>query len=205
MQFCILHYYIVLVVHEHAQCNCVSSRHIALEKTGRFNVESTSRILIQRCVLVWNIIDDVKTAPWLVSNCIAQVPRFYFYCDPVMEFTFFLFLYLNTLRQMFVFHVRMDICEYRYKLYLTLSVPNFRQQLSSAFVFSLLTNYRLERSIYATLKDWISNSVDPDKMAHYELSHLDLCCLQKPIIIACGSERVKVQTFIACVYIYIYE
>ena len=117
---------------------------------------------------------------------------------------FFLFLYLNTLRQMFVFHVRMDICEYRYKLYLTLSVPNFRQQLSSAFVFSLLTNYRLERSIYATLKDWISNSVDPDKMAHYELSHLDLCCLQKPIIIACGSERVKVQTFIACVYIYIY-
>ena len=22
-------------------------------------------------------------------------------------------------------------------------------------------------------------------------SHLDLCCLQKPIIIACGSERVK--------------
>ena len=24
-----------------------------------------------------------------------------------------------------------------------------------------------------------------------EPSHLDLCCLQKPIIIACGSERVK--------------
>ena len=26
-----------------------------------------------------------------------------------------------------------------------------------------------------------------------EPSHLDLCCLQKPIIIACGSERVKVN------------
>ena len=28
-------------------------------------------------------------------------------------------------------------------------------------------------------------------MRRLELSHLDLCCLQKPIIIACGSERVK--------------
>ena len=35
----------------------------------------------------------------------------------------------------------------------------------------------------------MSNSVDPDERAHYEPSHLDLCCLQKPIIIACGSER----------------
>ena len=26
-----------------------------------------------------------------------------------------------------------------------------------------------------------------------EPSHLDLCCLQKPIIIACGSERVKAR------------
>ena len=34
----------------------------------------------------------------------------------------------------------------------------------------------------------MSNSVDPDETAH---SHLDLCCLQKPIFIACGSERVK--------------
>ena len=38
----------------------------------------------------------------------------------------------------------------------------------------------------------MSNSVDPDETAHYEPSHLDLCCLQKPIIINCGSERVKV-------------
>ena len=28
----------------------------------------------------------------------------------------------------------------------------------------------------------MSNSVDPDETAHYELSHLDLCCLQKPIL-----------------------
>ena len=33
----------------------------------------------------------------------------------------------------------------------------------------------------------MSNGVDPDE------SHLDLCCLQKLIIIACGSERVKLQ------------
>ena len=37
----------------------------------------------------------------------------------------------------------------------------------------------------------MSNSVDPDEIAHYEPSHLDLRCLQKSIIIACGSERVK--------------
>ena len=36
----------------------------------------------------------------------------------------------------------------------------------------------------------MSNSVDPDEML-IEPSHLDLCYLQKPIIIACGSERVK--------------
>ena len=34
------------------------------------------------------------------------------------------------------------------------------------------------------------NSVDPDETAHYEPSHLDLRCLQKPIIIAYGSEKV---------------
>ena len=37
----------------------------------------------------------------------------------------------------------------------------------------------------------MSNSVDPDETAHYEPSHLDLCCLQKPIIVACGSDRVN--------------
>ena len=37
----------------------------------------------------------------------------------------------------------------------------------------------------------MSNSVDPDETAHYEPSHLDLRCLQRPIIIACRSERVK--------------
>ena len=40
----------------------------------------------------------------------------------------------------------------------------------------------------------MSNSVDPDETAHYEPSHLDLSCLQTPIIIACGSERVKVDS-----------
>ena len=35
----------------------------------------------------------------------------------------------------------------------------------------------------------MSNSVDPDETAHYEPSHLDLRCLQRPIMIAYGSER----------------
>ena len=37
----------------------------------------------------------------------------------------------------------------------------------------------------------MSNSIDPDEMAHFEPSHLNLRCLQKSIIIAYGSERVK--------------
>ena len=55
-------------------------------------------------------------------------------------------------------------------------MPNFRRNLSPAFFltfFFFFTNYRLERSLYN------------------EPSHLDLCCLHKPIIIARGSERVK--------------
>ena len=42
----------------------------------------------------------------------------------------------------------------------------------------------------------MSNSMDPDETAHYEPSHLDLCCLQKPIIIAYGSERVEPHFYI---------
>ena len=38
----------------------------------------------------------------------------------------------------------------------------------------------------------MSNSADPDETAHYEPSHLDLHCLQKPVIIACGNERVTI-------------
>ena len=37
----------------------------------------------------------------------------------------------------------------------------------------------------------MSNSVDPDETAHYEPSHLDLHCLQKPVIIDCGSVRIN--------------
>ena len=37
----------------------------------------------------------------------------------------------------------------------------------------------------------MSNSIDPDKTAHNEPSHLDLCYLQKLIINPYGSERVK--------------
>ena len=56
---------------------------------------------------------------------------------------------------------------------------------------SCLIHYRLERSLYVKFKDWMSNSVDPDETAHYAPSHLVLCCLQKTVIIACDSERIK--------------
>ena len=73
---------------------------------------------------------------------------------------------------------------------LTLSVPS--AFFLSFFFFLFLINYRLERSLYVKLKDRMSNSIDQDETAHYEPSHLDLYCLQKPIIISCGSERVNV-------------
>ena len=37
----------------------------------------------------------------------------------------------------------------------------------------------------------MSNSMDPDETAHYEPSDLDLCCLQRPIVITYASESVK--------------
>ena len=37
----------------------------------------------------------------------------------------------------------------------------------------------------------MSNSVEPDEKAHDRPFHLDLRCLQKSIVIAYGSERVK--------------
>ena len=38
----------------------------------------------------------------------------------------------------------------------------------------------------------MSNSIDPDEMAHYEPSHLDLGCLQV-LLVSPGSEKVKVN------------
>ena len=43
----------------------------------------------------------------------------------------------------------------------------------------------------------MSNSINSDETAH-EPSHLDLCCLQKPNIIACGSERVNILHNMVC-------
>ena len=51
---------------------------------------------------------------------------------------------------------------------LTLSVPNFRRHLSSAIF--ILANYRSERRLYVKLKNWMSNSVDPDETAHWAVS-----------------------------------
>ena len=82
-------------------------------------------------------------------------------------------------------------------MHISIPLNSFGAKFQTTFVvwYFFLTNYRLERSLYVSLhvklKDWMSNSVDPDETAHYEPSHLDLCCLQKPRIIACESERVN--------------
>ena len=63
--------------------------------------------------------------------------------------------------------------------FLTLSVPNFRLHLSSALFFS-----------YSTGKKLIC------KVERLNVKLLDLRCLQKPIIITSGSERVKLNMII---------
>ena len=37
----------------------------------------------------------------------------------------------------------------------------------------------------------MSNSIDPDETAHYEPSHLDLRCLQKPILSPVAVKELK--------------
>ena len=64
----------------------------------------------------------------------------------------------------------------------------FQTTFIVCFVFVLFFFNKLST---VKLKDRMSNSIDPDETAHYELSHLDLCCLQKPIIIAYGSTGVN--------------
>ena len=55
-------------------------------------------------------------------------------------------------------------------------ITPFSAKFQSTFVvcFFVLTNYmyRLERRLYmyVKLKDWMSNSVDPDEMAHWAIS-----------------------------------
>ena len=67
-------------------------------------------------------------------------------------------------------------------------MPNFRRHLSSAFFFFFF--FCLTKKFICKVERLNSNSVD-DYHYHYEPSHLDLRCLQKPIIIVCGSERVN--------------
>ena len=40
-----------------------------------------------------------------------------------------------------------------------------------------------------SIKNQMANSVDPDEMAHYRLSHLDLHCLRRYHLV-CRNERV---------------
>ena len=55
------------------------------------------------------------------------------------------------------------------------------------FFFFFLINYRLERSLYVKLKNWNSNSADPDETAHISY---ESTLFAKTYIIY-GSERVK--------------
>ena len=55
------------------------------------------------------------------------------------------------------------------------------------FELSILVNKGFSKKI----KRGMVNSVDPDETAHYELSHLDLHCLQKCLFESVWPKRVK--------------
>ena len=75
-------------------------------------------------------------------------------------------------------------------LALTISLPNFRRHLSSAFVLNKLL---IRKKFICKTEEKKLN--DKQLRSRWDgSSHLDLCCLQKPIIIACGSERVEALT-----------
>ena len=65
----------------------------------------------------------------------------------------------------------------------------YSKRKASAPLGSKCFPFQLEGRLYVKLKDWMSNSVDPNETAHNEPSNLDLRFLQKHIIIAYGSER----------------
>ena len=46
----------------------------------------------------------------------------------------------------------------------------FQTTFVVCFFFLILTNHLLERRLYVKLKDWMSNSVDPDETAHWAVS-----------------------------------
>ena len=62
---------------------------------------------------------------------------------------------------------------------LTLSMPNFRRHLPSVFFCCCFLNNLSAENKFICKVERLSKSVDPDETTHYELSHLDLHCLQK--------------------------
>ena len=70
-------------------------------------------------------------------------------------------------------------------------MPNFRRHLSCAFFFFFFFCQTPAGKKCICKVERLTNRGDTDGTARYELSHLDPCCLQKPVIIACSSERVK--------------
>ena len=60
-----------------------------------------------------------------------------------------------------------------------------------------LPSLNLDTSIVANSKinNWITNDVDPDEMAHYEPSHLDLHCLQRYLYWSKGMKELKETLF----------
>ena len=51
------------------------------------------------------------------------------------------------------------------------------------YFYLFIYHFSLTLSAHLTKRDTCVNSVDPDKMAHYEPSHLDLHCLPLAFLI----------------------
>ena len=75
----------------------------------------------------------------------------------------------------------------------THQISSFGAKFQTSFVVCFVVFNRLStgKTSVCKVEKLNANSIDSDETAHHEPSHLDLCCLQKPIIIAYRSERVS--------------
>ena len=63
------------------------------------------------------------------------------------------------------------------------------------FVCCFFNKLSIGKLLYVKLKNEMSNSVDPNETAHYEPSHLDLRCLQKPSAISPSAMKELIRIF----------
>ena len=78
------------------------------------------------------------------------------------------------------------------KIVLTHSSLGFSNGLIQLLIWAI--PFIRKKECFTNYTSKMANSIDPDEMAHYEPSHLDLCCLQISVKASLGMNGLKVPT-----------